>query len=735
MNITLIILFLVAILVYGYIYKIPIICYGCETPEGVTSMFFKCIIDTTKDSEMCKISQKVDSIVEDIADAGSKVTGAIVSEVGKLPETIKNAYDNVYQIIQDIVRFILDNINNLSKVIQGFMTSAFNEIKNVSITRIQDLYTLVITPLLDYITKYVTEPIFLAIKKITEFKDFIKDSITSAYTQMTNQVIDIKDKLVNVITRIPEFIELAINKIIWLINESVEKTVNGLNKGIGGILDATDKTIDTLAGTLNKATGGVADASKEVAKAVEFSVNQTIGFINDKTIDNINKMLDPGMRILSEELTKVLVNPLNEVTSGMAKTTNDAINPIIGTINKTSEGINKVIEFKIPKVTLPTLQIPGVGLPFNINIPPVTIINETQIVPETRILPGVNNINPVNPINVSVPKIQPITINPPKKLERIGNVTIPINYNIPTVGPPGNNPPGQYITLPNNQDRNQIIPPAKKIEDVDLDPAMQTLKNAMLMPIDFFSSKIQAIYDQTMGPINKVIEYLTSLYCAIKANIVYLFRTYVNKEYLFYIMGEIKRTGSIIVQDALNIMNIYVINPAIQIFNDIKAKLMGYIEIVIDIIKKLFQDVKVLLYALFEKVSALIYDAGKFIIKMGGYFTFFTTANFIDRVVIPIKGIPKTTKLTFVMVMILSFIYIYVKFYYDGFVKIAPYLLVAVAILLVSGRYMKNNQNINVFENGEIEYKEDQETSYIEEESYIEEIPEGEEELYENFVV
>jgi phage-related protein len=691
MSIGIVLLFISVILIYGYIYKIPIICYGCETQEGLSALFFQCVIDTSKDSEMCRISTTIDNVATEVGKVGGKITGAIAHELGKLPATIQVAYDNVMKVITDILTFIKTNMTFLKEQIVGFIDNAYNKVKNAIITTWEGFYNAIIEPIVNFVDSSIIQPIKKAIQAVKDLQALVKKSIVSAYNQVTGHVSTLKEQLINVIADLPKHIVAFINIVIDLINEAIKGSIEGINTAINVLVDGSNEAIGGMAKGVDGATSGVTDASKKTAKGIEDAVNAVVTGINASTVTPLNQFIGPqaggSKNTISNLLTDGFVRPLNTATSGLTDTINKAVNPILEVTRKAATGINQVIDLRLQKVEIPAVQTQPIDLKFA-TVPAVTLTSGFTLIPETKLLPNVPQIpiNNIQNVNVKIENIPDINVGLPEPLKKVDRVTIPTDYSVPSVS---KKPGEQYIAV-----KRDPVPQANKIPHTSEEGVAKlgdNIRQGVNAPIEFVNEKIQDIYNATMGPIDEVVNSLTALVNGIEQSIRYLFSKYLNLDHLRFIWTEMIVKGKALLCDIIKIIYDNIVNPMFVIIYDIRDRFLELVDKALQVVIKLYKDVKASLIFLFNKVSVVIFEAAKIIAKVGGYLIFFTWAQYLDKIAIPIKGIPITTKINFALLFVAAFGYIYAKVYFIGIYDIFPYLAALVVMLLLFGGYKLNN--------------------------------------------
>lgn len=693
--------------VYGYIYKIPLVCYGCESPSGVSAMFFKCIVDTSKDSELCKISKNIDNLPGQIVDAGQRITTAIVQEVTEnIPATITVAYNNVLNEIKKIVKIIMDNLDNFKSKVMEFIQIAYEEVADVVIKTKDGLYKFLIEPIVKFITEYITTPIGFLISKLIEFKDLIATSIETASREVTGVIVNLRDNLIKAISFIPKYIEEFLNIIIDIINVTTEGTIDGVNTGMFEIVKGTNVAVGGIVTGVNATSAGMTTASKAVAKSIETGVNGMITGINKGVILGINTSLTASTDALKASLNEGVIKPLNLSTKGMSTAVNSSINPIVDVVNKSIGGMNNLKNVTFPRLEIPQLTIPEVDLKIT-RIPETLIINKTLITPELKPFQNMPPMANANPINVSIPPISDVNIPYPKKIEDVQGVTFDLNYNIPEIKSADPKDPKNFISV-----KPDLIPkpPAimggtprdgKKnlfqmnkggfLPQLSLDPVVTTVTNELKKPITEATRFITNIYDKTMEPINKIIQDLVALSETIKSSIRFLFDKFLNLKYFWMMIDEITKGVNYTYQQVINIITEKVISPVYDLLMGLKNQLMKQINNVVKIIQGFFEEILSKLQELFGRVGEVLYETGKIVVNSAGYFLFYNVASSIDKIPLPVNV---TAKMNIIILTVVFFIYILIEYYLYRIYDFMPYILTGIALLIgMSYTFVNNNDD------------------------------------------
>lgn len=704
MDIKIILAILVVIAVYGYVYKIPLVCYGCEEPGAITSLFFKCVIDTSKDSELCKITSNIDDLPAQITETGRRVTNAVVKEVTEnIPKTIKLAYDNLMIEIGKIVRLIMENLENFRQKVFEFLKDAYEDVKDVVIKSKDVICEKLVKPVLKYLTQFVVEPIKNLIAMLLDFKDLLASSIESAVRDITGVVVNLKNNLVGVVSSIPKYIEEFINAIMDIINFTTDETVNRMNNAVSTVVGTTNTAIGGMAGAVNQSSSAITNASKDIAKNVEKGVNEVVNGINTGVVDGVNTSLTKLVDGLKLAINDGIIKPVNVTGDGISLAVNSSVNPIINVVNETVSGINKARDVSIPKLEIPEIRIPEFDIKIA-KIPSAVIINKTQITPEIKPFGGLPVIGRVNGINLDVKDIPGVQIGYAPRIPKVNGVEFDLNYNIPEITGPNKSNPGQFVSVNPNlipkpnpinggtpKDGSVNFLNIKKggfLPQIRLDPAIKTITSELNKPIEQASSFIKNIYDENMEPINKVIQDLISMSQALVEAVKTLFNRYLNQEYLDLMVNGIQKGMSYTYGMAIEIIKEKVIKPMFNLLNMLKDQLMKNIMLVIEIIKGIFKLVLGNLQILFSKVADVLYETGKVVVKTTGYFIFYWLGKYVDLIPLPVNV---TMKFNIVIFNMIIFLYAMARPYLEEWRLI---LFSIIALSVVSFGFIKSIQPI-----------------------------------------
>jgi len=653
----------VLILVFAffiYKYKLPILCYGCESPAGLSKYIFRCVVDSSKDSDLCKITDAIDTgnfekMVGQIwnisYDAYTKITES-------LPETIKNAFNNItirlYNLIPLVMEQITDFINNLEDI----FSNIYKTMKNVVIKTSQQLIDVIIGPIMDKLMGMVVIPINLLINELVNFITILSTAIQNAVGDVSGIFINVKNKFSDVLLILPNSIEDLFNKLIDAVDTLARESVGLLNKGIAPSVQGINTAIREI-------SKGINTGIRETVKGL----NTGIGGINtglNKTVDGLNTAAD-GI----EGATNKVVDGLNTVVNG-------AVNPILGAVNKILEGWGTIRNASIPELKIPALKFPGIewGKVF----PGAGTSGEKEILPETKIFPewkpfgGLPAANPVSWNGVNINKVDIGAIPP---------VSIP---SIPGGGPNDRIVP-EITAIPEKEGGKYIDdPPSIRKVAQPLNNLMNNFKSEVSKGIskatdplyDAISKPIQEAYDKVMAPLISVIITLIQMYFSIYLMYYYILFTFItNNDFIMKLMNELQKGGTIILSEIKDSLYNNIWLPIKNILEKTKDVVFKVYEEIKEIIFGVFKDILSDLTKLFGVITDVLYEVGGVLLKNIGYTIYYGLSKLID-IAIPLP-VQKTVKINLVVFVVLLYLIFQVKLYLDNWMLT----LTAAALLLI----------------------------------------------------
>jgi phage-related protein len=374
----LVVVTIISIIIYKY--KLPLICYGCESPTGFSQYIFKCVNDTSQDSDLCKMSKAIDSGTEGISREFDKITiisRSVFKELSKdIPDTIKTALTNIIDQISGLISDLIADIQNLAKNFTTFLNNTFSSIQNMYIRTRDELYNIILKPIIDFISGSIITPISTIITQLMSFKDIVSNAISGTISKVTGVFTDLKNEIIKPLKDMPKSLEAFINQIIRFLNDFAKGGAKITRDSIGTIVDGLNDAINKIIGFLNDfAKGGAKitrDSINTVVDKISEAVNTTIGGINDVTkkatgvtrtavhgaIDGIeigvNTTLSGTVNGI-ETGVNTIVGGINTAITGATGVTRTAVNGAIdgietgvnttlsGTINGIETGVNTIV--------------------------------------------------------------------------------------------------------------------------------------------------------------------------------------------------------------------------------------------------------------------------------------------------------------------------------------------------------------------------------------------------------
>lgn len=605
--------------IFIYKYKLPILCYGCESPSGLSKYIFRCVVDSTENSELCKLTKSIDnSDFKSMATQAWGMTSEAFDELAKtLPETIKNAFINIYEKIKNITGDIITKIKDFGSSLKNIFLDLLEKIKNKVFKNLEQFYNALIKPIIDTLNTTIITPIKSLINLLTQLKTLILNSVNNIIEKMGNPIPKIIDTLNKTIMVIPnglkDMFSTVIGLIFNIINEVSCKSAQGINTGLR---------------EMTKFTNGVVTFSED-------ALNKGIG-----EIDGVLKKVEIGLK---EKVIEPVLKATKEVINGVSKVTDPMV-----------EGLGKVKNWEIPEVAIPELVFPGIewGKVF----PGAGTSPSKQIIPRTKIF------GPEKPFwsmlqkmdenwrlkdNVSIPEKAEFSMQIPKTT---GNKYV--NYNYRPLEPP---------SIPEKDCAFAKIPDLSFINKIT-EPLVNEIKKPFKELKEQVWDPVQEIFNKAIEPINIAIRGLQALIEAIPKAIEEFVDKYLNWNKLAELWNKLIEYMKI--DEILEIVLNTVIDPINNLIGIIKDAFNKIIDIVVSEIKLIFEPIFKDVSALFKKISDVLFEVGSKLLKNIGYTILYFIVKMID-ILIPLPVI-KTVKINLVLFILVLFIIFQLKMYVDN---------------------------------------------------------------------
>jgi hypothetical protein len=209
-------------IIYAYYDKIPIMCYGCEKPEGTSAKFFRCINDTSENSPFCEMSKNLtaDNIRKKINEFIKNVSDDILRMFNQVKNIIGIIFTNIKTLISDIINIFL----NFKRAIFEMMQSLLEKVKDIAVFTAKSLYNLVIKPIKEFIMMTIVNPIIKLITEIIKLKNYIIEIVSKVY----EKIVGLKDDIYNNFSRFIRSINLPSN-----VFEDIDAVIDRINIFLG----------------------------------------------------------------------------------------------------------------------------------------------------------------------------------------------------------------------------------------------------------------------------------------------------------------------------------------------------------------------------------------------------------------------------------------------------------------------------------------------------------------------
>ena len=366
-----------SILLYAFIYRIKIPCFGCQK-EG---WWFRCMEGTGEGTQSCEaykvaesridlaqdIMGKAGTFLENSWDFASAGLPSIISDfIDTLKDQILGLKDRMSKQVGLIVTFLKDKINL-------FIQKA----KDIAVSSYDRYLKKVVDSMVSFVLNNLVAPIYNIINKIIEFRALVWNKLTEAVQKFADLNIgSFVGNVVDVFKSIPQAIEGLKIKVVDMVNGVKDTVVGKLNQGINGSAELVERMVDK-----------VSDLSDDIVDGAEGIVNQVINKIN-QSMNGVEGAVD-------------------NITGGIETAVNNTVKPII---NKAGGAINSARNVKIlggrPLSFLPSIStFGGLNIP-NLNIPDIQDLDFPEIDFSIDI-PTVNIPAPpdINPDNIRFPEI------------------------------------------------------------------------------------------------------------------------------------------------------------------------------------------------------------------------------------------------------------------------------------------------------------------------------------------
>jgi phage-related protein len=305
-------------------YKIPIMCYGCESPEGLSKILFKCVVDTSKDSSLCKTATEINNL-NNTKEKSKEITKSVFLELTKgIPDTIKKDLEVIFKKISEFTKNVLSIINNLTGNFFKFLKDTFSKIKEVVIQTATEFYNYILKPILDFFINEIIKPFKeLASQLINHFKK-IGESIKQAIQQFTGFVIDIGKFIMGTIEKIP----IEIRKFMNTITNEMKKIINPVINFVRSlnIPIIIEEVVNFVRKIMNDIVNGINEYLVEpVKEVVSDKLEQASYFIKDKYQE---------IKIQVDNFLSILMIPIQEAVNFILFAGSAIVSSIIYFINE-----------------------------------------------------------------------------------------------------------------------------------------------------------------------------------------------------------------------------------------------------------------------------------------------------------------------------------------------------------------------------------------------------------------
>lgn len=292
-------LFGLAFVVTVAVHKFPVVCPACSDSISSKNPVLRCFPKTGPGTTYCAVSKTLDIVDGNVAKIFEFVRDDLLDTLKDIPPTLRQMIIQVYDQVQQFSRLMLKEADEVRRMvlssITGFLAQAFKAAKQTAV----DLYNQVLKPAVQYITRYLIEPLKQLIQRMLEVKEVIRATIadmigqTGQYTRESIEAILSSVDLAFQV--VPESLNVAMQELVDTINQMNQTTISSINMSTSKIFDSTQNTInEAMSATedmINSANHGAEDAVNDMLDGMEYSMNQVIQQAN-RGIGGLNKALD-----------------------------------------------------------------------------------------------------------------------------------------------------------------------------------------------------------------------------------------------------------------------------------------------------------------------------------------------------------------------------------------------------------------------------------------------------------
>jgi len=361
----------VALIVYGYVYKFPVACYGCES-EGI---FLRCMGGTGEGSNMCsafKLGEKrvkaatgfVSGIIED---SGAYLEDLWTFTKEDLPPIIWEFIEKLKVLILAAKDKVKERMEAAMTYLREKITDIMSKAKDLTSELWQSFKSKAIDPVLAFVLAHIVSPLVAVADALVKFKNLVWKSVSEVVAKFANLNLGgFVDDIQKLFAEIPESIKWLKEHIIKVINVVTVKSVDILNSGINLSLDGIEVALNSLGGGvetigngfvsgLNGIKNGMANAFQNSMEGITSGVNLATSELNKGlafTVEEINthvKEIQTGIEIV--------VGGANVASAAASKSINDATEALVDSVNDTSGKIEKGVNTIVKDVNrvLPTI--------------------------------------------------------------------------------------------------------------------------------------------------------------------------------------------------------------------------------------------------------------------------------------------------------------------------------------------------------------------------------------------
>lgn len=341
--ISLIVIFCVIMLVT---FKLPIMCYGCDSPKGLSKYIFRCVVDTAQDSPFCKMTtnynRKISKSNTDEVNSLIFSRQVFAELTTNIPATISDALLVIIQKIESVGNDIKSNLVNFSVNFKKYIDDTFNALQKELITSYNDFVTKAIIPILTWFITYIIDPINILVEYLLKFKQQIILSITNVSKNLAGPLLKINNSVVSDVKNISNGVTNLLKIFSTSVNSNdVVKSANSFINNINNDVNSTTNSANTIT---NMISNGINDTINNIKSSLTKLENVNILGYHPFEISPPRNNTNENFTLNSPTQSIEMNTALNTIGTNMESTINIINSSINASIGDAFDPLDKIIQ-------------------------------------------------------------------------------------------------------------------------------------------------------------------------------------------------------------------------------------------------------------------------------------------------------------------------------------------------------------------------------------------------------